>query len=143
MSGQTLMLSSKNTPQQNASLMPQTGCSKFFVSPELTPVAKAVQAQLPDVMLQAVHDFDHWLHSYTKHFPFDKTLDQAKWDPILVLHSSGSTGKHSASYATLTLSSGSFNRSPQADYNQQWLFCILPRLHGPATGPPIIRHACL
>lgn len=87
------MLSPKNTPQQNASLMQQTNCNKFFVSPELAPVAKAVQSQLRHVMLQAVQDFDHWLDTYTKHFPFDKPLEQAQWDPILVLHSSGSTGK--------------------------------------------------
>ena len=86
------MLSPKNTPQQNASLIQQTQCNKFFVSPELAPVAKAVQSQSPDVQLQAVQEFDHWLDTYTKHFPFDKPLEIAKWDPILVLHSSGSTG---------------------------------------------------
>ena len=87
--------------------MQQTQCSKFFVSPELAPVAKAVQSQLPGVTLQAVEEFDHWLDNYTKHFPFDKPLEKAQWDPILVLHSSGSTGKsfpyHQIYASTLTL----------------------------------------
>ena len=86
------MLSPKNTSQQNAMLLQQTNCSKFFLSPELAPVAKAVQSQIPNLNLQAVQDFDYWLDNYTGPFPFEKTLDEAKWDPILVLHSSGSTG---------------------------------------------------
>ena len=87
------MLSPKNTPQQNAVLLQQTGCRKFFLSPELTSVAKSAQAQVPGITLQAVEEFDHWLENYTRHYPFEKSLDEAKWDPILVLHSSGSTGE--------------------------------------------------
>ncbi|KAL9084510.1 MAG: hypothetical protein Q9159_005206 [Coniocarpon cinnabarinum] len=89
---QTLMLSPKNTPQQNAILFETTQCRKFFLSPELASVGKAVQALVPGMTLQVVEDFDHWLDSYTRHFPFERSFEEGKWDPILVLHSSGSTG---------------------------------------------------
>lgn len=89
---QTLMLSPKNTPQQNAILLQTTNCHKFFLSSELAPVAKSAQAHVPGLILQVVEEFDYWLEKYTRYFPFERPLEVAQWDPILVLHSSGSTG---------------------------------------------------
>ena len=86
------MLSPKNTPQQNAMLLQATDCKKVFLSPEFSHLAKAVSAILPDLTYQAIQEFDHWLNSYTRHYPFQRTLEQAKWDPVIILHSSGSTG---------------------------------------------------
>ena len=35
---------------------------------------------------------DYWIETYSRPYPYTKTFEEAKWDPILVMHSSGSTG---------------------------------------------------
>lgn len=40
-----------------------------------------------------VGEMDRWLpQKEVPHFPYDKTFEEAEWDPVVVLHTSGSTG---------------------------------------------------
>ena len=89
-----LLPSSRNPTPQNISLLQQTGCTKFFHSLELTSLAKELQRSFENELLQTVElaDFDHWLNQYENPYPFTKSFEEARFDPILVLHSSGSTG---------------------------------------------------
>lgn len=115
-----LFVSQRNSEEQNASLIHQTGCRLFFHSIELTKAALRIQGETAVGALQlvAVPEFDEWVKSYTTPFPYRKLFEDARYDPILVLHSSGSTGKQELSdkYSTPTISDYSYqahlNRSP-------------------------------
>ena len=44
-------------------------------------------------VVASIAPLDDWIASYTKPCPFQKSFEEAKYDPVLVLHSSGSTGE--------------------------------------------------
>jgi acyl-coenzyme A synthetase/AMP-(fatty) acid ligase len=46
----------------------------------------------PSVHCEIVPSFSDMLKVESEYFPFNKTFEEARDDPILVLHSSGSTG---------------------------------------------------
>lgn len=40
-----------------------------------------------------IGSLDEWFPpAAVPHFPYEKTFEQAQWDPVVVLHTSGSTG---------------------------------------------------
>lgn len=40
-----------------------------------------------------VGEMDRWFpEKRVPHFPYNKTYEEAQWDPVVVLHTSGSTG---------------------------------------------------
>jgi acyl-CoA synthetase (AMP-forming)/AMP-acid ligase II len=54
----------------------------------LQPLLKATDA----LECATIAPLDDWIASYIEPFPFTKGYEEAKDDPIIVLHSSGSTG---------------------------------------------------
>ena len=77
----------------NVSLFEQTECKKFFHPAELSPKIEALKATLNELESFVVESLEEMLQGEDKPFPFEATYDDACWDPVLVLHSSGSTGK--------------------------------------------------
>ena len=73
--------------------MGQTGSTKLLNSSELAPVVKKILSQETTVRNETVPSFDEMLNSTVEHYPYDKEFSEAKDDPVVVLHSSGSTGK--------------------------------------------------
>lgn len=59
----------------------------------MASAAVAVQKIIPTVETAEIAPFDHWSRLFSKPFVYEKSFEDSKWDPILVLHSSGSTGK--------------------------------------------------
>ena len=82
-------------------------CQHLFYSPEMASVAKSVTALKSDINIVQFASFDHWLDTYQKPFPFNKSFEETEWDPILVLHSSGSTGRATPRILLITY----FNRN--------------------------------
>ncbi|KAI1074574.1 acetyl-CoA synthetase-like protein [Whalleya microplaca] len=62
----------------NASLLEQTQCSHLLYALEVE-----------NLVIQLLQEKTN---PETKHYIFNKSYEDAKWDPILILHSSGSTG---------------------------------------------------
>ena len=89
-----LLPSSRNPTHQNVSLLKQTGCTKFFYSSEMAGLAQEVQRTMGGDLLDIIElaTFDTWLDAYKNPYPFTKSFEEARFDPILILHSSGSTG---------------------------------------------------
>ncbi|KAM0814113.1 putative Carrier domain-containing protein [Seiridium cardinale] len=87
-----LLPSPRNTPSINLSLMEQTGSTKLLHAPELGPLIKPMRALAPSIHIEAVPTFEEMLDSNPAHYPFSKSFEEARNDPIIVLHSSGSTG---------------------------------------------------
>lgn len=87
-------VSPRNTVAQNVVLLSSTDCKKFLHVTEFGSKVVELQIEIPNLMAEVVPALDHWLEAYTKPYPYFKTYKDAKWDPILVLHSSGSTGEN-------------------------------------------------
>lgn len=75
--------------------MDATGSTKVLYATELEPLVKPLQAMAPSTEFQAVPSFQQMLDGDgdTSAYPYGKTFEEARNDPIVVLHSSGSTGK--------------------------------------------------
>lgn len=73
-------------------LFEQTHCHTIWFD---TSFRNVVQPWLQERDMGAimVSAADQWFsESKVPHFPYDKTFEEAKWDPFVVLHTSGSTG---------------------------------------------------
>jgi len=87
-----LLLSPWNPTKASVSLLEQTKCSKFLYSPELAPITKALLAAKEDLRCFQVLSFEEMLLANAEPYPYDYTFEEAARKPILILHSSGSTG---------------------------------------------------
>lgn len=85
-------MSPRNPAAQNVSLLDQTACRRIFFSTEMAKVVEAVKSLMPALEVTTVQPLSHWIDAFVKPYPYTKSYEDAKWDPIAVLHSSGSTG---------------------------------------------------
>ncbi|KAI0379246.1 acetyl-CoA synthetase-like protein [Hypomontagnella monticulosa] len=88
----TLVPSPRNPPSTNLSLMNQTGSTKLLYAAELAPLIKPLQALDGSIRSDVVPSFQEMLESNPKPYPYEKTFEEAINDPMIILHSSGSTG---------------------------------------------------
>ncbi|KAF2799626.1 acetyl-CoA synthetase-like protein [Melanomma pulvis-pyrius CBS 109.77] len=87
-----LLPSPRNPPLTNLSLMDQTSCSKILYTAEVTPVVHQLLKINNGMRCIEIPSFQEILSSDPQPYPFSKAFGDAKNDPIVVLHSSGSTG---------------------------------------------------
>ncbi|RYP71484.1 hypothetical protein DL771_004739 [Monosporascus sp. 5C6A] len=87
-----LLPSPHNPPATNVSLMTQTGSTKLLHVDEALPLVKQLQNLEPSIRPEVLPSFNDMINSTPEHFPYEKDFEEARDDPILVLHSSGSTG---------------------------------------------------
>ncbi|KAI0389196.1 hypothetical protein F5Y17DRAFT_141260 [Xylariaceae sp. FL0594] len=99
-----LLPSPRNPPATNKSLMDQTGCTKLLQAAEAAPIVKQIQDIMPSLQITTIPSFDEMLSSSPEHYPFNKDFDAARNEPVVVLHSSGSTGLPKP----ITMTHGSF-----------------------------------
>lgn len=90
---QLLVPSPRNAPWMTVSLLRSTACTKFFYTLQLTNNLTGLWREKNDLKFFAVDTVDSMLKGTPEHFPYKVSYARAQWDPILVLHSSGSTGK--------------------------------------------------
>ena len=88
-----MFLSPKNTVAQNSALLKATLCKKLFYSPELADVVNKTKLQNLDLDTTVMPPFDDYVAAYTEPFPFHRAYEDAKWDPIVTIHTSGSSGR--------------------------------------------------
>ncbi|RYP65180.1 hypothetical protein DL770_009058 [Monosporascus sp. CRB-9-2] len=87
-----LLPSPRNTPTTNVSLMTQTRSTKLLHVAEVLPVVKQLQNVEPTIRPEVIPSFSDMINSTPDHFPYEKDFEESRNDPVLVLHSSGSTG---------------------------------------------------
>ena len=91
---QLLLPSIRNASWMTVSLFEQTKCARLLYSPEMKAPAAALQAERTDLHVFEVVPLDTMLsEDAVEHMPFGRDWETSKWDPILVLQSSGSTGE--------------------------------------------------
>jgi thioester reductase-like protein len=89
---QVLLPSLRNSAWMNASLMEQTKCSHLLYAPEVETFVTPLLGNLPNLQMHAIQPLESLLQLRSPHYPYKKSYEEAKWDPVLILHSSGSTG---------------------------------------------------
>ena len=82
----------RNPASINISLLEQTECTKFMYATEMFPKVHDLQTGKKDLQLLAVASLHDMLQGHSKHYPYEPTFAEARWNPVLILHSSGSTG---------------------------------------------------
>lgn len=76
----------------NASLLEQTQCRRFLYASEVEGLVLPLLVHKSDLLLNRVESFEDMIRPDTPNFMWDKEYEAVRWDPILILHSSGSTG---------------------------------------------------
>lgn len=87
-----LFISPRNSHEGQLNLFELTGCHTIWFDEGFK---ETVQPWLHERDMHAVMAFpvEKWFpEERVEPFPYDKTFEQAEWDPLLVLHTSGSTG---------------------------------------------------
>ncbi|KAK6082253.1 Iterative polyketide synthase CazM 8 [Seiridium cupressi] len=92
--GYKLLLNSpRNTLDAHLFLFEETQCSTFLLPPNFPlPVVKQILAARQMKVLE-IPELQHWTEGEPKKpYPYTKTFAEARLDPFVVLHTSGSTG---------------------------------------------------
>ena len=77
----------------NSSLLEQTKCTKFLYTKEMSQKVHELQSEKNDLQIQAVGSLDEMIQNYGKRYPYEASFAKNRWNPVLILHSSGSTGE--------------------------------------------------
>ncbi|XDG08472.1 hypothetical protein ABKA04_008087 [Annulohypoxylon sp. FPYF3050] len=99
-----LLLSPRNPASTNSVLMGRTTCSKLLYPTEASPIIKPLVDLEPSFDYYAIPSFADMVNSTPEKYIYHKKFDEAINDPLLVLHSSGSTGLPKP----ITMTNGSF-----------------------------------
>ncbi|KAH6896630.1 putative NRPS-like enzyme [Thelonectria olida] len=87
---QALFLSPRNSNEAQQSLLDKTDCRILWHTDNFGPLVKTFVDETIETAI--VPSFSDLLAEKSAPFPYNRTFDQAKWDPVVVLHTSGSTG---------------------------------------------------
>ncbi|KJZ74077.1 hypothetical protein HIM_06526 [Hirsutella minnesotensis 3608] len=88
---QAFFVSPRNSLDGQLSLLEATHCNILYYAETVQPM---VQPWLDQRQMKAfqVPAMEAWLHAETTPFPYSRPFEQAQWEPLVVLHTSGSTG---------------------------------------------------
>ncbi|KAL8702786.1 MAG: hypothetical protein Q9201_004041 [Fulgogasparrea decipioides] len=86
-----LLPSPRNLGTTNLSLMEQTGSSKLLYTKELDVVVQELAGLKGDIQCEMIESLERLLESRGPHYPYNSRFDEAVGQPVVVLHSSGST----------------------------------------------------
>lgn len=92
----------RNSPSQNLSVFEAASCNKIFYTVEMEHVVTTLKDARPELRAVKVPSIDELIHTPSEHYNYDKTWAEARTDPIIIAHSSGSTG--TSPYVVLYLS---------------------------------------
>ncbi|KAK5020888.1 hypothetical protein LTR60_000194 [Cryomyces antarcticus] len=88
-----LIPSLRNSVMMNTSLFKTTGCTKIFYSEEVESRIRELEAGSPSLESHLMFPLDHMMKEQWRLYPYNKDFKAVEKDPILVCHTSGSTGK--------------------------------------------------
>lgn len=74
------------------SLLKQTKCAKVFYSAEMAQKVRDMQVEMTDLQIFNFPALDDVFYGNSKHYPYDEIFADARWNPVIILQSSGSTG---------------------------------------------------
>jgi acyl-CoA synthetase (AMP-forming)/AMP-acid ligase II len=83
--------SPRNSIPAHSHLFNRLECKTLLTSSPTPPVVSAIVGAHPLKVLE-VPSVQDLLHKKYAHYPYTKTFEEAKFDPLIALHTSGSTG---------------------------------------------------
>lgn len=83
-------MSPRNSLAGQLSLLKATGCHMLYYADSFLPIVLPWLESHP--MRLAKAPANRWLESNSEPFLYEKTFDEGQWDPLVVLHTSGSSG---------------------------------------------------
>lgn len=86
-----LFISPRNTVGVQLSLFEATDCNCLYYTESFHATMRPCLEQR-EMKAVTVPSVEQWLISTAPPFPYAKSFDQARWEPLVVLHTSGSTG---------------------------------------------------
>lgn len=89
-----LFPSVRNSVVMNTSLVEQTKCEIFLCSEAYEERFRALAKEIKGLNIETrrIPKFAELFYEPAQAFEYNKMFDEAMWDPVVVLHSSGSTG---------------------------------------------------
>lgn len=92
-STQIMVPSIRNSLSMNIALLKRTNCDKIFYSKEVAHLVEELKAARPSVVAVLMPSLDDLIESRCEVYPYNKTFAEAEDHPVLICHTSGSTGK--------------------------------------------------
>ncbi|RGP80578.1 hypothetical protein FLONG3_1317 [Fusarium longipes] len=86
-----LFISPRNTAAIQLSLFEVTHCHILYCTESFNAMMQPCLEQR-EMQVFTIESVDHLLNVTSSPYPYDKSIDQSRWDPLVVLHTSGSTG---------------------------------------------------
>ncbi|KAL1636519.1 Histone transcription regulator 3 [Neofusicoccum ribis] len=89
----TLFVSPLNSLEASRSIVETTECLRIFYADPFAKVAKDLQSAAASRNLEVaqIASLDECLTAESTPYPYEKTFEEAKWDPIVIIHTSGTT----------------------------------------------------
>ncbi|KAK5991668.1 Non-canonical non-ribosomal peptide synthetase FUB8-like protein [Cladobotryum mycophilum] len=89
-----LFVSPRNRVHQNQRMLERSDSKALLYAEELATVVEALTNSSFPLLMKIVPSLDELLKTPedTEHYPYEKSFDEARDEPCLILHSSGSTG---------------------------------------------------
>jgi acyl-coenzyme A synthetase/AMP-(fatty) acid ligase len=88
-------------------------------SAEVAPLINPVKTLDSSIRFEVIPSFEEMLSSTPEHYPYQKSFEKARDDPVVVLHSSGSTGMNQTTYST-TIVELTEKRAAEANHTYSW-----------------------
>ncbi|KAM0262799.1 hypothetical protein ACHAQJ_001593 [Trichoderma viride] len=86
-----LYISPRNSLEAQLSLFKVTKCTQILYESSMKSAVEPWLQSYP-MLATEVPPLDVWLQSTASHVPYNTPFEDARWDPLAVLHTSGSTG---------------------------------------------------
>ncbi|EXL40688.1 hypothetical protein FOCG_16840 [Fusarium oxysporum f. sp. radicis-lycopersici 26381] len=86
-----LFISPRNTPAVQLSLFDATKCRYLYTTDSFRSIMQPCLDQRT-MEVSMIESIDYLLSVTPKPFPYSRSIEQVRWDPLVVLHTSGSTG---------------------------------------------------
>lgn len=82
----------RNSSSQHLSVFVAADCDRLLYTPNFESTVSSLKSMRPGLKSYSVPELDVLLRTPSKHYEYIKTWAEARTDPIIVAHSSGSTG---------------------------------------------------
>ncbi|KAK3492004.1 uncharacterized protein B0T23DRAFT_404154 [Neurospora hispaniola] len=120
---QALFISTRNSAEAQVNLFELTNCNVLVFDQSYKAT---VQPWLHEREMTAILALpaDEWFPADQEDFPYNKTFEEAEWDPLMVLHTSGSTGFPKpivARQGMLAVADQFHNLPPREDGKLMWI----------------------
>ncbi|POR38206.1 Nonribosomal peptide synthetase [Tolypocladium paradoxum] len=86
-----LFISPRNSLEGQMSLLEKSDCGHFWHAESFHSIVQPWIRARP-MQVEVVPSAEEWLESMAAPFPYDRPFEDARWEPFVVLHTSGTTG---------------------------------------------------